>query len=664
MKRWEQLALRAMDNELTAEEAAELEEYLRDETLFASWTEWLRVEALLRSRGTPPGLRQKTLARLRSELESDSVAERTLTRISQEPRGEGSQKGTKISCCSRLVTWLACTAVAVCIATYSVFLARNLLSRSPAVSQKSSLPGGKGHFIVSSSPPPAWAVKMHPHWPPGSVFRAWYFDPKLGGPVMRASPDGEQWGEPTRLQGVRADTSELAVLFEQERSKPFRLYHLRAGPYRTEICTASSSDGVNFDEDHQVVHALHYGARGLAVARLQGEPLPYRLFYEDALSGRIVYACSPDGNSFAGVDFIKIEDAPVVRGLAPLSMSRSIRGHWQLWVANTVGDTTTLTSTNGFLWKLMNSEPRVRIPSSSHAFKPLAPSSGSWDFFSPMQDWRAEGWLAFTTSGNTPDGETTAIVQNRDGTVSVRDRRPWGNFYLTHDTVWTVPFTVELRVRLDEAKGNDADADFPKFTVAAMMRDPGVPGPQAWQPTFALDRFGAWDLQSGPSVECDIGRYQTFTIVCRFDQAAEQRLRSGSSDPDTLQALCVFDVYVNRDFRAPAFSYHNTGFPGWGSVDTDGRLDIGFPWPSAGQLTLDWVRWGKGVILDPVDPRETTLPMLVCDGIDSERFSECQVADSPNGPWISVFQSPQRSIMPVFGLAQFYRYVPTKKSPP
>lgn len=664
MKRWEQLALRAMDNELTAEEAAELDEYLRDETLCASWTEWLRVEALLRSRGTPRGLRQKTLAKLRSEFKSASVAEQKATQMPQEPGRAVSQKGSKLFSCRQLTICLVCTAVAVCTATCAVFLARHLILRSPTTSQKLPPPGERGGLIVSSSPPPAWAVKMHPHWPPGSVFRAWYFDPKLGGPVMRTSPDGEQWSEPTRLRGVRADTSELAVLFEPEHSKPFRLYHLRAGPYRTEICAASSSDGINFDEDHQVVHALYYGARGLAVAHLPGDILPYRLFYEDALSGRIVYACSPDGNSFAGVDFIKIEDAPMVRGLTPLSMSRSIRGHWQLWVANTVGDTATLTSTNCFLWRLMNSESSIHIPSSSHALKPLAPTSGSWDFFSPMQDWRTEGWLAFTTSGNTPDGETTAIVQNQDGTVSVRDRRPWGNFYLTHDAVWTVPFTIELRVRLEEATGNDADADFPKFTVAAMMRDPRVHGPQAWQPAFALDRFGAWDLQSGPSVQCDIGRYQTFTIVCRFDQAAEQRLRNGSSDPDTLQALCVFDVYVNRDFKAPAFSYHNTGFPGWGSVDADGRLDIGFPWPSAGQLTLDWVRWGKGVILDPVDPRETSLPMLVHSSLDSDRFSECQVADCPNGPWMSVFQSSKRSVMPVFGLAQFYRYVPTRKSPP
>jgi hypothetical protein len=48
-----------------------------------------------------------------------------------------------------------------------------------------------------------------------------------------------------------------------------------------------------------------------------------------------------------------------------------------------------------------------------------------------------------------------------------------------------------------------------------------------------------------------------------------------------------------------------TGFFGWPSVDADGRLDIGFPGPSSGQMTVDWVRWGNGVILDPTNPDAT-----------------------------------------------------------
>lgn len=231
---------------------------------------------------------------------------------------------------------------------------------------------------------------------------------------------------------------------------------------------------------------------------------------------------------------------------------------------------------------------------------------GRWQMFSPMNNWQAEGWTPFTSTGNEPDGTVVAVIQNADGTTSIRDRKESGNFYLRHDASWVVPFTYEFRARIDDIAGTGADAEFPKFTVAAFQTDPDQPGGEAWQPAFASQRFGRWALNDG-SVETaiqnfDFSGFQTFTVVCRFDESARARLALNPANAAANVALCVYEVYLNRDFSAPKVVYFNTGFMGWNTVDYDGALDIGFPGPTSGQVTVDWVRWGNGVILDPVAP--------------------------------------------------------------
>jgi hypothetical protein len=229
-----------------------------------------------------------------------------------------------------------------------------------------------------------------------------------------------------------------------------------------------------------------------------------------------------------------------------------------------------------------------------------------WQTFSPMNNWQTEGWVPFTTSGNDPDGTVVAVVQNADGTTSIRDRKESGNFYLRHDASWVVPFTFEFRARIDDIVGTGADEEFPKFTVAAFQTDPDQPGGEAWQPAFASQRFGRWALNDA-SLETAIHDFnftgfQTFTVVCRFDESARARLALNPADGAANVALCVYEVYLNRDFSAPKAVYFNTGFMGWDTVDYDGALDIGFPGPTSGQVTVDWVRWGNGVILDPTAP--------------------------------------------------------------
>ncbi len=236
---------------------------------------------------------------------------------------------------------------------------------------------------------------------------------------------------------------------------------------------------------------------------------------------------------------------------------------------------------------------------------------GRWAFHSPFDDYQAEGWTTYTSTGNEPDGNLTMIVQNTDGTVSVRDRKESGNFYLVHDAAFVVPFTFEFRGRLDDAAGTGADAEYPKYMVGAFQTDELHPGGESWQPAFAATRFGGWALASDPAAEADNLRFQTYTVVCRFDEAARTQLAIDAGNSSANVALCIFDVYLNRDFSAPKVTFHNTGFMGWAdAVDADGRVDIGFPGSSGGQVTLDWIRWGNGAIFDPNDPETAVRPAL------------------------------------------------------
>lgn len=179
---------------------------------------------------------------------------------------------------------------------------------------------------------------------------------------------------------------------------------------------------------------------------------------------------------------------------------------------------------------------------------------------------------------------------------------------MVHNAAWVVPYTFEFRAKLDDGAttGTGTDA-LAKYTFSAFQTDSLNPGGESWQPGFAQTVFGRWTLadDSEPTAiaEADNSQFQTYTVVCRFDQPSVAQLALNAANGPANVNLCAFDLYLNRDFSAPKASYHGTGFVGWPDVvDSDGRLDIGFPGPSSGQMTVDWVRWGNGVILDPNAP--------------------------------------------------------------
>src|SRR5688572_24043279 len=142
---------------------------------------------------------------------------------------------------------------------------------------------------------------------------------------------------------------------------------------------------------------------------------------------------------------------------------------------------------------------------------------GKWSFYSPMTNWQGEGWTTFSSTGNEVDGTLTAVIQNNDGTVSVRDRKDSGNFYMVHDAAWSVPYTFEFRGKLDDAETTGTGTDeLPKYTFSAFQTDTLNPGGESWQPAFSANRFGRWTLadDSVPTAiaDADNTQFQTYTV--------------------------------------------------------------------------------------------------------------------------------------------------------
>lgn len=291
---------------------------------------------------------------------------------------------------------------------------------------------------------------------------------------------------------------------------------------------------------------------------------------------------------------------------------------------------------------------------------------GKWSFYSPMTDWQAEGWTPFTSTDNQVDGQQTAVIQNADGTVSVRDRNPSGNFYIVHDAPWVVPYTFEFRAKLDDAETTGTGTDeLPKYTFSAFQNDALHPGGESWQPAFSASRFGRWTL-ADDSVETAIGeadntQFQTYTVVCSYDESARAQLALDPANGTANVNLCIFEVYLNRDFSAPKARYNGTGFAGWPDVDADGRLDIGFPGPSSGQMTVDWVRWGNGVILDPNAPDSAGgATLAIARAANGVQISwtgggTLQSANTLAGPWTDETTVSSGSVVQATESQKFYR---------
>ncbi len=477
-------------------------------------------------------------------------------------------------------------------------------------------------------------------WPAESRYRIWYDYASINGIGYAESTDGIELSNKVAVTGLNTEGTSIGgrpvVLYDTSWDKPFRLYYYCNPDNIWQIRVAESSDGINFENDQLSLSAedssLGTYPDGHAVLYFPGQYEPFRMFYRG--SGGIMVATSEDGYEF--IDFYDI--VPLPPAMQPTSAISIGQNDYRMWafVDNTAIQY--LVSSDGYNFEVWD-DPVNGVGSLGEAgawndqrnyyatvvylgqgrFKMwrggrndanglyrtgyaegfdahLAQIDiGHWDIFSPLDDYASEGWETYGSN------ELGVLTQNDDGTATVTDDREDANFYMVHDTAWVVPYTVEASFRIDEEGGNDGNG--PHCTIACLINDYMHPGSESWQPSFALDRFGGWNLNgSDPIADCDLTGFNTFTVVCRFDEESRFMFFEDPANTAGNATQSAYDVYINRDFSAPAVTFHGTGWAGWTEVDWDGRVDIGWPNPSFGTMTVDWVRWGSGVILDPNDP--------------------------------------------------------------
>ncbi|HQH70978.1 MAG TPA: hypothetical protein PK360_02750 [bacterium] len=486
-------------------------------------------------------------------------------------------------------------------------------------------------------------------WPAESRYRIWYDYASISGIAYSYSADGINWAAAVAVTGLNAEGTapqgRPVVLYNPAWSKPYRLYYYGNPGDVWQVRVAESADGAAFTNDQLALSGGGMGTYpdGHAVAYFPGRAEPFWMYYLGAEG--ILYATSLDGYVFLEMGYVNLPNDPGFTA-QPTQVFSLGQNDYRMYAFTANTGFQCLVSANGFDWELWeNPVPAIGSTGGAGAWNDqrnyyasiaylgegrfiLARGGrndasglyrtgiafgqceflqkydmGTWQFFSPFTDYKAENWTSYgSNAGANEDGVQTYIKQNTDGTVTIADLRDSGNYYLVHDSFWIVPYTVEARLRVDQATGTGADEEFPKATIACMMNDPFHTGSEAWQPAFAQTRFGAWALNTDPSADADNTQFQTYTFVCRFDEAARDALILDPNDANANLLLSVYDIYRNRDFSAPKVTFHNTGWAGWPEAGPYGRVDLGFPGPSAGVMTVDWIRWGNGAIFDPKDP--------------------------------------------------------------
>lgn len=477
-------------------------------------------------------------------------------------------------------------------------------------------------------------------WPEESRFRMWFDYASINGIAYAESADGIVWTNQTAVTGLNGEGEQTAgravALYGPDWEYPFRLYYYGNPGGVWQVRVAESADGINFVNDQVAISAensqLGSFPDGHAVLRVPGQEEPYRMFY-NAGSG-VMMATSADGYQFIDFDFVPIP--PAMQPTCAIAIGQndyrmwsfennteiqyyvsSDAYNWEPWDpvdnAGGLGDAGSWNANRNYyasvvylgggrfmMWRGgRNGETGLYRTGAAEGYDAqLAQIAiGEWDEFSPLDDYAAEGWETYGTN------RQGVLTQNEDGTVSIEDDAGDGNFYMVRDVAWLVPYTVEARFRIEEEGGDDGSG--PHCTIACMLNDPFHPGSETWQPSFAMDRFGGWNLNgTDPVAEADFTQFNTVTVVCRFNEAARYELLLDPNNGGANTLMCEYGVYINRDFSEPAVTFHGTGWAGWPEADIDGRLDLGWPNPSTGVMVVDWVRWGSGEILDPDDPGE------------------------------------------------------------
>jgi len=183
---------------------------------------------------------------------------------------------------------------------------------------------------------------------------------------------------------------------------------------------------------------------------------------------------------------------------------------------------------------------------------PISAVDANWKFYDDMSDWKKSGWYV------TPDAlvdwqgipnRNGEIIQNRDGTVTIKDTTNLGRFYIGHKFSFEIPFTLQVRLRFKEGS---------------------VPFIQA---NFDDGRSVYFNFLSLPNIAETLRTFHVYTLI--INKHEEVYLYN-----ETFKYPSIIKL---KDFKA---RQHGMG----------ADLIIGFPMAGKGEIILDYVAYGTGEI--------------------------------------------------------------------
>ncbi len=139
-----------------------------------------------------------------------------------------------------------------------------------------------------------------------------------------------------------------------------------------------------------------------------------------------------------------------------------------------------------------------------------------------------------------------------------------------HKTEWEPPFTVQVRLKVDDIAGIALKSSGEKIgllpKVSCFFQDEvGI------QFVLDLNEITTWYNRGFYVV--DTTAFHTYTIVVNRDRSGE--------------------VYIDNNFAAPALRLR----PDEATFIPGSRLEIGVPTHSISKMTIDWVCYTQGVVL-------------------------------------------------------------------
>lgn len=189
-------------------------------------------------------------------------------------------------------------------------------------------------------------------------------------------------------------------------------------------------------------------------------------------------------------------------------------------------------------------------------------STKKWQLKSALFNWRWEGWKLRNYTGKLP--KNARITQKTNGTITIYDPSRTANLYIARKTAWKLPFTVQVRLKVDEIIGDEVKM-LPVITC--LIKDK-----VSIQPVLNLNGISTWHHKDFYPV--DTTTFHTYTIVANTDRSA--------------------DIYLDDNFGTPALHIES----GETTFSPYTRLEIGSPTDAISKITIDHICYTQGKVLE------------------------------------------------------------------